>query len=204
VGDGTTTVVILAGEFLSQAKPFIEEGVHARVSRGRAGPACAARRRWLRRRPPLPPRTAPRPAAPATHPAHPPSPPRPPLPLQSIIKSYRAACQLAVVKIKELAISLEGKSDAEKRDLLVKCASTSLNSKLVRVQRNSPAARVAAAGRPRLPPPPPPPPLHLVPTVAREAGGTPADAQASAPPRAAARRRCLVRRTSSPRWWSRR
>lgn len=28
VGDGTTTVVLLAGEFLREAKPFIEEGVH--------------------------------------------------------------------------------------------------------------------------------------------------------------------------------
>jgi TCP-1/cpn60 chaperonin family len=31
VGDGTTTVVILAGEFLREAKPYIEEGVHPRV-----------------------------------------------------------------------------------------------------------------------------------------------------------------------------
>ncbi|GIL87422.1 hypothetical protein Vretimale_1664 [Volvox reticuliferus] len=30
VGDGTTSVVILAGEFLQEAKPFIEEGVHPR------------------------------------------------------------------------------------------------------------------------------------------------------------------------------
>merc|ERR1712172_352041 len=31
VGDGTTSVVILAGEFLKQCKGFIEEGVHPRV-----------------------------------------------------------------------------------------------------------------------------------------------------------------------------
>merc|ERR1739836_222674 len=31
VGDGTTSVVVLAGEFLKQCKPFIEEGVHHRV-----------------------------------------------------------------------------------------------------------------------------------------------------------------------------
>lgn len=31
VGDGTTSVVILAGEFLKQCKPFIEEAVHPRV-----------------------------------------------------------------------------------------------------------------------------------------------------------------------------
>lgn len=31
VGDGTTSVVLLAGEFLKQVKPFVEEGVHPRV-----------------------------------------------------------------------------------------------------------------------------------------------------------------------------
>lgn len=31
VGDGTTSVVLLAGEFLKQLKPFVEEGVHPRV-----------------------------------------------------------------------------------------------------------------------------------------------------------------------------
>jgi T-complex protein 1 subunit eta len=31
VGDGTTSVVLLAGEFLKQCKPFVEEGVHPRV-----------------------------------------------------------------------------------------------------------------------------------------------------------------------------
>ncbi|KAJ8317493.1 hypothetical protein KUTeg_005397 [Tegillarca granosa] len=31
VGDGTTSVTLLAGEFLKQAKPFIEEGVHPQV-----------------------------------------------------------------------------------------------------------------------------------------------------------------------------
>eukprot|EP00967_Tisochrysis_lutea_P141898 scaffold261319_cov32-Tisochrysis_lutea.AAC.4 len=31
VGDGTTSVVLLAGEFLREAKPFIEEGVHPQV-----------------------------------------------------------------------------------------------------------------------------------------------------------------------------
>lgn len=83
VGDGTTTVVILSGELLRAAKPFVEEGVHPR----------------------------------------------------SIIRSYRQACALAVSKVKELSVSLEGKSDEEKRDLLVKCAATSLNSKLVSGER---------------------------------------------------------------------
>ena len=28
VGDGTTSVMLLAGELLKEAKPFIEEGIH--------------------------------------------------------------------------------------------------------------------------------------------------------------------------------
>lgn len=36
VGDGTTSVVIIAGEFLKEAKPFIEEGVHPRARGVRA------------------------------------------------------------------------------------------------------------------------------------------------------------------------
>ena len=31
MGDGTTSVVLLAGEFLKAAKPFVEEGVHPQV-----------------------------------------------------------------------------------------------------------------------------------------------------------------------------
>ncbi len=31
VGDGTTSVVLLAGEFLRAAKPFVEEGAHPQV-----------------------------------------------------------------------------------------------------------------------------------------------------------------------------
>jgi len=31
VGDGTTTVVLLAGEFLREAKPFVEDGVHPQL-----------------------------------------------------------------------------------------------------------------------------------------------------------------------------
>lgn len=31
VGDGTTSVVVLAGELLKEAKPFIEDGVHSAV-----------------------------------------------------------------------------------------------------------------------------------------------------------------------------
>lgn len=79
VGDGTTSVVILAGEFLKEAKPFIEEGAHPR----------------------------------------------------SIIKAFRIASQLAVQRLAQLSVSLEDKPDSEKKDLLEKCAMTTLNSKLV-------------------------------------------------------------------------
>ncbi|KAF9621666.1 hypothetical protein IFM89_025577 [Coptis chinensis] len=79
VGDGTTTVVLFAGEFLKEAKPFIEDGVHS----------------------------------------------------QSLIRSFRAASNLAISKIKELAVSIEGKSMEEKKSLLAKCAATTLSSKLI-------------------------------------------------------------------------
>ncbi|GBG86867.1 hypothetical protein CBR_g42151 [Chara braunii] len=79
VGDGTTSVVLLAGEFLREAKPYIEDGVHP----------------------------------------------------QLIIKSFRTAANLAVRRIGGLAISLEGKDEQEKRRMLVRCAETTLSSKLV-------------------------------------------------------------------------
>lgn len=79
VGDGTTSVVILAGEFLKEAKPFIEEGGHPR----------------------------------------------------NIIKAFRMASTMAVQKVRDLSISLAGTGEDEKKDLLKKCAMTTLNSKLV-------------------------------------------------------------------------
>jgi len=84
VGDGTTSVVILAGEFLKQCKPFVEEGVHPRI----------------------------------------------------IIKSFRKATALALAKIKEIAVKID-KDDPEKyRDLLQKCAATSMSSKLIHQQKD--------------------------------------------------------------------
>lgn len=50
---------------------------------------------------------------------------------QSLIKAFRLASQLAVARVKELSVSLEGKPDEEKKSLLKKCAMTTLNSKLV-------------------------------------------------------------------------
>ena len=78
VGDGTTTVVLLAAEFLNQCKSFLEEGVHPQV----------------------------------------------------IIKAYREASVMAVGRVKEIATHIhEGKNAEERKELLKKCAVTSLNSK---------------------------------------------------------------------------
>jgi len=79
VGDGTTSVVVLAGELLKEAKSFLEDGLVA----------------------------------------------------PQIIKGYRLACNLALQKLRDLAVDLSGKSPEEKRSMLVKCAETTLNSKLV-------------------------------------------------------------------------
>eukprot|EP00004_Rigifila_ramosa_P021227 TRINITY_DN5604_c0_g1_i1.p1 TRINITY_DN5604_c0_g1~~TRINITY_DN5604_c0_g1_i1.p1 ORF type:complete len:573 (+),score=154.88 TRINITY_DN5604_c0_g1_i1:25-1719(+) len=84
VGDGTTSVVLLAGELLKECKPFVEEGVHPQV----------------------------------------------------IAKSYRIACELALKKIREIAVSVEGKSAEERNDMLVKCAKTAMNSKLIATQKD--------------------------------------------------------------------
>ncbi|CAG8544947.1 4565_t:CDS:10 [Paraglomus occultum] len=78
-GDGTTTVVLLAGELLKEVKGYIEEGVSPHV----------------------------------------------------IIKGYRTACQLAINKIKEMAVSIERTNEVEFRNLLSKCAGTAMSSKLI-------------------------------------------------------------------------
>merc|ERR1712187_911163 len=79
VGDGTTSVVVLAGELLKEAKNFLEDGLVA----------------------------------------------------PQIIKGFRTACELALGKLQEMAVDLSQKTEEEKRALLVKCAETTLNSKLV-------------------------------------------------------------------------
>ncbi|KAK1939520.1 putative T-complex protein 1 eta subunit [Babesia divergens] len=84
VGDGTTSVAILAGELLSEAKHFINDGISAQV----------------------------------------------------IIKYFRAACERAIKHIDSIAIDISNKSPEEKRSLLVKCAETSLNSKLLSGNKN--------------------------------------------------------------------
>jgi len=83
VGDGTTSVVLLAGEFLKQVKPFVEEGVHPRI----------------------------------------------------IIKAVRKSLQLCQEKIDQLAVKINKDKKGEQRELLTKCASTALNSKLIHQQK---------------------------------------------------------------------
>jgi len=84
VGDGTTSVVILAGEFLKQCKPFVEEGVHPRV----------------------------------------------------IIRAFRKATALALEKIKEISIKIDKNNPEQYRELLEKCAATSMSSKLIHQQKD--------------------------------------------------------------------
>jgi len=83
VGDGTTSVVILAGEFLKQCKPFIEEGVHPRV----------------------------------------------------IIRAFRKATKLALDRIVELSVKINKDNPEEYKSLLMKCAATSMSSKLIHQQK---------------------------------------------------------------------
>ncbi|SJK86654.1 T-complex protein 1 subunit eta [Babesia microti strain RI] len=79
VGDGTTSVTVLAGEFLSKAKDFIMEGMAPQI----------------------------------------------------IIKYYREACKQALTIIDKIAINLHNKPYEETQKLLLRCAETTLNSKLV-------------------------------------------------------------------------
>ena len=51
---------------------------------------------------------------------------------QNIIRSYRQAGLLAVQKLRELSVDIGTDDKARQRDMMVKCAMTSMNSKLVR------------------------------------------------------------------------
>ena len=83
VGDGTTSVVLMAGELMKQSKSLIEEGMHCQI----------------------------------------------------IIKGYRLALKMCLDRIKEVSVKIGDKSDEEKRELLEKCAQTSLNSKIISKQK---------------------------------------------------------------------
>lgn len=83
VGDGTTSVVLLAGEFLKQCKQFVEDGVHPQI----------------------------------------------------IIRAFRQSTALALAKLKEIAVTVKKENKEEMRELLEKCASTTLSSKMVAQQK---------------------------------------------------------------------
>jgi len=55
---------------------------------------------------------------------------------QIIIKGYREACAKCIDRIKEISVKIADKSEAEKRDLLIKCSETSLNSKIISNYKN--------------------------------------------------------------------
>ncbi|KAG9509202.1 T-complex protein 1 subunit eta, partial [Fragariocoptes setiger] len=75
VGDGTTSVVVLAAEFLKQARPFVEEGVHPQI----------------------------------------------------IINSFRNSLQFVLKKLDEIAVKVNDNSD----EIFMKCAATTLSSKMI-------------------------------------------------------------------------
>jgi len=55
---------------------------------------------------------------------------------QTIIKGFRKASQLAINKVKELAVPIEKSNPTEFREILEKCAATALSSKLVHSQKD--------------------------------------------------------------------
>ncbi|OTF80012.1 T-complex protein 1 subunit eta-like protein, partial [Euroglyphus maynei] len=84
VGDGTTSVALIAAEFLKQVKPFVEEGVHPQV----------------------------------------------------IIRSFRKGLQILLKQFDELSVKFSVNDPKLKRELLEKCAVTTLSSKIVAHQKD--------------------------------------------------------------------
>ncbi|KAI0684761.1 chaperonin Cpn60/TCP-1 family [Cytidiella melzeri] len=83
VGDGTTSVVLLAAQLLKEVRNYIEEGVSPHI----------------------------------------------------IMKGFRKASQLAIDRIQDIQVTVD-KSDPERfRSLLLKCASTSMSSKLIHSEK---------------------------------------------------------------------
>eukprot|EP00745_Piridium_sociabile_P001174 TRINITY_DN107191_c0_g1_i1.p1 TRINITY_DN107191_c0_g1~~TRINITY_DN107191_c0_g1_i1.p1 ORF type:complete len:559 (-),score=180.58 TRINITY_DN107191_c0_g1_i1:257-1891(-) len=93
VGDGTTSVTLIAGELLKETKSYIEDGVHPQI----------------------------------------------------IIRAIRKAAYLAVEKIKSIAVTIKKDNPNEMKELLLKCASTALSSKLVASQKDFFAAMIVDA-----------------------------------------------------------
>jgi len=55
---------------------------------------------------------------------------------QIIIKGYREACMKCIDRVKEISVKIADKSAEEKRELLIKCSETSLNSKIISKHKN--------------------------------------------------------------------
>ncbi|KAI5998036.1 chaperonin Cpn60/TCP-1 family [Pisolithus albus] len=83
VGDGTTSVVLLAAQFLKEVRGYIEEGVSPHV----------------------------------------------------ITKGFRKASQLALDRIKDIQVIVDKSNPERFRSLLLKCASTSMSSKLIHSEK---------------------------------------------------------------------
>mmetsp|Transcript_40917 Transcript_40917/g.65779 ORF Transcript_40917/g.65779 Transcript_40917/m.65779 type:complete len:543 (-) Transcript_40917:213-1841(-) len=84
VGDGTTSVVVLAGELLKNIRGFIEDGMHPQI----------------------------------------------------IIKGFKKSATMCVDKINEIAVKVDKKDEGKFEDLLLRCAKTALNSKLIAKQKD--------------------------------------------------------------------
>ncbi|KAI6031366.1 chaperonin Cpn60/TCP-1 family [Pisolithus microcarpus] len=83
VGDGTTSVVLLAAQFLKEVRGYIEEGVSPHV----------------------------------------------------ITKGFRKASQLALDRVKDIQVIVDKSNPERFRSLLLKCASTSMSSKLIHSEK---------------------------------------------------------------------
>lgn len=103
-------MVLLAAEFLKEAKPYVEDGVHPhsliRSYRAAGNMVCNYHLSLSNQ------------------------------PLDSLQFSEVNLCIdinfcQAIQRVKELAVSIEGKSLEEKKSLLAKCAATTLSSKLI-------------------------------------------------------------------------
>lgn len=83
VGDGTTSVVLLAGEILRNLKPHIEDGIHP----------------------------------------------------QTIMQGLREASRVCLEKLNQISVKINKMDSKEQREMLIKCAETTLNSKLIERQK---------------------------------------------------------------------
>ena len=92
MGDGTTSVVLIAAQFMKNAKQFVEDGMHPMI----------------------------------------------------IVRGYRNAMHQALKAVRDLSANV-GSDPQKQKELLQRCAQTSLNSKLIRGHKEFFAAMVVDA-----------------------------------------------------------